>query len=130
MTTFVRRPQFEDAFQESFKTWGGTLPSRGGAALWDGWSPIGFNGPIPLFNDPEQRDRELKEAARDVQILQTAAQTGTSSTQVRADQDAAEGRPTPGAPAAGQNGFQAPPVGGSAGGVGGTGLVALREEAE
>ena len=97
MTTFVRRPQFEDAFQESFNTWGVKLPSRGGAALWDGWSPVGFNGPIPIFNDPEQRARELTEATRDVQILQTAAQTGTSSTQVRADRDAAEGRPTPAA---------------------------------
>ena len=113
-TTFVRRPQFEDALQESFKTWGVKLPSRGGAAMWDGWQPIGFNGPIPLFTDPAQRSRELSEAARDVTIQQRAQETGTSTTQVRMEQDAADGRPPPGAPAAGQGGFQHPPVGGSA----------------
>ena len=114
-TTFVRRPQFEDALQESYRTWGVKLPSRGGAAMWDGWQPIGFNGPIPLFTDPAQRSRELSEAARDVTIQQRAQETGTSSTQVRMEQDMADGRPSPGAPAAGQGGFQPPPVGGSAG---------------
>ena len=114
-TTFVRRTQFEDALQESFKTWGVKLPSRGGAAMWDGWQPIGFNGPIPLFHDPAQQKRELSEAARDVTIQQRAQETGTSSTQVRMEQDMADGRPAPGAPAAGQNGFQHPPVGGGAG---------------
>ena len=79
MTTFVRRPQFEDAFQESFKTWNVQLPSRGGAAMWDGWQPIGFNGPIPIFHDPEQRERELSEAARDVKIQQEAHDTNTSA---------------------------------------------------
>ena len=113
-TTFVRRPQFEDALQESYRTWGVKLPSRGGAAMWDGWQPIGFNGPIPLFTDPAQRSRELSEAARDVTIQQRAQETGTSTTQVRMEQDMADGRPSPGAPAAGQGGFQHPPVGGSA----------------
>ena len=98
MTTFVRRPQFEDALRESYKTWGVKLPSRGGAAMWEGWQPNGFHGPIPILNDPQQRERELSEAARDVKIQQTAQQTGDSSTRVSMDEDMADGRPPTGAP--------------------------------
>ncbi len=71
-------PQFEDARTESYTTWCVILPSRGGAAMWEGWQSIGVNGPIPVFNDPEQRERELREAARNVKIQQTARDTGTA----------------------------------------------------
>ena len=74
-TTFVRRPQFDDALRESRKTWGVVLPDRSSMAMWEGWSEVGFNGPIPIFNDPGQRARELGEAARDVGIKQQAAAT-------------------------------------------------------
>ena len=111
MTTFVRRPQFDDVLAESRKTWNVELPSRGGAAMWEGWQPIGFNGPIPILNDPEHRERELSGAARDIKIQQTAAAENMSTTEVRQNQDAADGRPPPGGPATAQGGFQAPPVG-------------------
>ena len=114
MTTSVRRPKFDDALAEARQTWSTVLPDRGYAAMWHGWQPIGYNGPIPILNDPGQRERELSGAARDVQIQQTAQEKGISSTQVSATPDATEGRAVPGGPAAAQGGFQNPPVGGSA----------------
>ena len=77
MVTFERRPQFDDVLAESRKAWGVQLPDRGGAAMWEGWQPIGFNGPIPIFHDAEAHARELNEAKRDLAIRETARQTGT-----------------------------------------------------
>ena len=90
MASFVRRPQFEDALRESYQTWGVKLPDRYYMNLWEGWQPIGFNGPIPILNDPGQEARELSEAARDLKIQQTAHEQGVSSTEVRQNMDAQE----------------------------------------
>ena len=92
MVTFVRRPQFDDVLHDSREAWG-VLPPHTAAAQWDGWSEIGFNGPIPIFHDTEQHARELAQVARDVQITKTATQTGTDSTDVRHDLDKSQGLP-------------------------------------
>ncbi len=63
MVTFERWPQLDDVLAESRKAWSVTLPSRGGAAMWEGWSEIGYNGPIPIFHDAEAHARELAQAA-------------------------------------------------------------------